>query len=533
MNISGVALAKYAPNKANAVKLIAFMARRRRRSASIADANYEYPIRAGIAVNPTIAALGQLKADRCRSPRSPRTARRPASWSTRSGSTTERRNVVKHLPPRCRAPPGERVIAHRFRRLRRGAGVTASLRRAVIAAAWRRPPPGRRALSPRSSRWQATGSDLWRICTNTCCPEPCSTRRCCSRRRRLSLAIGIGAAWLVTRLFPGRRILAVALPLPLAMPTYIVAYVYVELFEPLGPVQSTLARLASAAGRGAYWFPNLRSLPGAIIVIGSCSIPTSICRRGRCSSARARSSLEAARDARRRPLEHLLRGSPCRWRARRWRSALSLVLLETLNDIGASEYLGVRTLTVSVYTTWLNRGSLAGAAQIVLLHAGDRGLPDRDRALRPPQCHDGIFRRKPAADAANHAHGHPRRVRVRGMRAAGPALGFLVPLLYLAHQSFKRGLFANFDMALWRDAFNSVAFASIATLVALLLGFATILAWRWRPTALRFVAMNIAQTGYTLPGLVLALGLLAPLLAIDNGLNALAGGSDVRCRDWS
>ena len=101
-------------------------------------------------------------------------------------------------------------------------------------------------------------------------------------------------------------------------------------------------------------------------------------------------------------------------------------------------------------------------------------------------------------------------------------LGFLVPLLYLAHQSFKRGLFANFDMALWRDAFNSIAFASLATLTALLLGFATILAWRWRPTTLRFVAMNIAQLGYTLPGLVLALGLLAPVLAIDNALNALA-----------
>ena len=101
-------------------------------------------------------------------------------------------------------------------------------------------------------------------------------------------------------------------------------------------------------------------------------------------------------------------------------------------------------------------------------------------------------------------------------------LGFLVPLLYLAHQSFKRGLFANFDMALWRDAFNSIAFASLATLAALLLGFATILAWRWRPNRLRFVAMNIAQLGYTLPGLVLALGLLAPLLAIDNALNALA-----------
>ena len=161
---------------------------------------------------------------------------------------------------------------------------------------------------------------------------------------------------------------------------------------------------------------------------------------------------------------------------------VALVLLETLNDIGASEYLGVRTLTVSVFTTWLNRGSLAGAAQIVLLHAGDRRRPDRDRALRPPQCHDGVFRRKPAADAADAARRHRAAAAPSRPACCRSLLGFLVPLLYLAHQSFKRGLFANFDMALWRDAFNSVAFASLATLTALLLGFATILAWRWRPT---------------------------------------------------
>src|SRR5207237_8466122 len=94
--------------------------------------------------------------------------------------------------------------------------------------------------------------------------------------------------------------------------------------------------------------------------------------------------------------------------------------------------------------------------------------------------------------------------------------------VFLPHQSLKRGLCAHFDMALWRDAFTSIAFASLATLTALLVGFATILAWRWRPSRLRFVAMNIARLGYTLPGLVLALGLLAPVLAIDNALNALA-----------
>jgi iron(III) transport system permease protein len=124
-----------------------------------------------------------------------------------------------------------------------------------------------------------------------------------------------------------------------------------------------------------------------------------------------------------------------------------------------------------------------------------------------------------------------QRTRLAGLKGAGAfiacllpvALGFLVPLSFLAHQSFKRGLLANFDKALWHDAFNSVAFASLATLTALLLGLATILAWRWRPNALRSVAMNVAQTGYTLPGLVLAIGLLGPVLAIDNSLNAIAG----------
>jgi iron(III) transport system permease protein len=78
------------------------------------------------------------------------------------------------------------------------------------------------------------------------------------------------------------------------------------------------------------------------------------------------------------------------------------------------------------------------------------------------------------------------------------------------------------DGALWRDALNSVTFAALATLVALGLGLATILATRWRPGSWRAVASNIAQTGYALPGLVLALGLLTPVLAIDNALNTLA-----------
>jgi iron(III) transport system permease protein len=336
----------------------------------------------------------------------------------------------------------------------------------------------------------------------------------------LSLAIGTGTAWLISlHEFRGRWILLWLAPLPLAIPTYLAAYVYVDLFEPLGLVHRTLA----------VWFPlhevvrvlpNLRSLPGAIVVIALVLYPYVYLSARAMFQFQSAEFTEAARTL-----------GASRWTTF-WRISLpmarpalavglALVSLETLNDIGASEYLGVRTLTVSIFTTWLNRGSLAGAAQLSCFTlAIVAGLIAIERYGR---------RNVTAEFSAESPRFTPRTV-LTGARGACAfaacllpvALGFFVPLLFLLHQSFKRGLLTNFDMALWRDAFNSIAFASLATLTALLLGFATILAWRWRPNALRFVAMNIAQLGYTLPGLVLALGLLTPLLAIDNGLNGLA-----------
>jgi iron(III) transport system permease protein len=112
--------------------------------------------------------------------------------------------------------------------------------------------------------------------------------------------------------------------------------------------------------------PNLRSLPGAILIIGIVLYPYVYL------SARATFQLQSAEFA-----EAARTLGASRWNIFRRISlptarpalavGLSLVALETLNDIGASEYLGVRTLTVSIFTTWLNRGSLAGAAQLSCL----------------------------------------------------------------------------------------------------------------------------------------------------------------------
>lgn len=335
----------------------------------------------------------------------------------------------------------------------------------------------------------------------------------------VALIAGAGTAWLISlHDFPGRGLLLWLLPLPLAIPTYIAAYVYVDLFEPLGVVHRALTLWLPQRDALAL-LPNLRSVPGAILIIGIVLYPYVYL------SARAMFQLQSAEFA-----EAARTLGASRWNVFRRISlpmarpalavGLALVALETLNDIGASEYLGVRTLTVSIFTTWLNQGSLAGAAQLSCLAlVVVAGLIMLER----------YGRRNAVTEFSSESPRLTARTVLGGIKGGLafaacvlPALfGFVIPLLFLVHQSVRRSLL-TVDAAIWRDALNSVTFAAIATLVALTLGFATILATRWRPSAWRSFTANVAHMGYALPGLVLALGLLAPVLAIDNALNTLA-----------
>ena len=196
---------------------------------------------------------------------------------------------------------------------------------------------------------------------------------------------------------------------------------------------------------------------------------------------------------------------------------LALVSLETLNDIGASEYLGVRTLTVSVFTTWLNRGSLAGAAQIsCLMLAIVAGLIALERYGRRNVTAEF------SAESPRLAHADRDCTASRAAGASPPACCRCCSD-FSCRCSFSRTRVSGagcLRISTRRcGATPSIRWRSRALprSTALLLGFATILAWRWRPNALRFVAMTSRRLGYALPGLVLALGLLAPVLAIDDG----------------
>lgn len=336
----------------------------------------------------------------------------------------------------------------------------------------------------------------------------------------VTLSAGAGTAWLVSSFdFAGRSHLLWLLPLPLAIPTYIGAYVYADIFEPLGIAQRVLATWMPM-GDAAKLLPSMRSLPGAIFVLGLVLYPYVYLSARAMFQVQSAEFIEAAKTL----------------GAGRWRTfwsvslpmarpalaiGLALALLETLNDIGASEYLGIRTLTVAVFTTWHNRSSLPGAAQIAclillivaLLIAMER-YGRRDRAFT-------LSAESPQLVHRRQLHG--ARAFAAYLLCLLPAIcGFAIPFAYLVYQCIKRGLFGHFDAAIARDLFHSVVFATLATSIAILLGFAIQTANRWRLGALEKMCIAAARSGYALPGLVLALGLLAPVLAIDHAINGIA-----------
>ncbi|KVU88029.1 iron ABC transporter permease [Burkholderia ubonensis] len=338
--------------------------------------------------------------------------------------------------------------------------------------------------------------------------------------------VGTGCAWLVTAYdFPGRRALTWALLLPLAVPTYIVAFAYLDLLHPIGPVQGAVRWLLGFDSPRQFRLPDLRSLPGAIFVLGFVLYPYVYLSTRAMFVTQSASLLEAART--------LGAGRIATF----WRVVVplarpaiavgvSLALLETLNDIGASEFLGVQTLTVSVYTTWITRSDLAGAAQIALaMLAIVVGMIVLERYGRRRQRYAHGRRMRPLA---------PRRL--SGPAAWGTAalgwlpvlLGFGAPAAYLAVETGKRlHLVGGVSAQLLTGLANTLTIALAATAATLACGL--VVAWAARAqrdsagTGPARVGARIASLGYAVPGTVLAIGLLLPLAAADRAIGAALG----------
>nr|WP_254221713.1 iron ABC transporter permease [Burkholderia multivorans] len=338
--------------------------------------------------------------------------------------------------------------------------------------------------------------------------------------------VGTGCAWLVTAYdFPGRRTLTWALLLPLAVPTYIVAFAYLDLLHPIGPVQSAVRWLLGFDSPRQFRLPDLRSLPGAVFVLGFVLYPYVYLSTRAMFVTQSASLLEAART--------LGAGRVATF----WRVVMplarpaiavgvSLALLETLNDIGASEFLGVQTLTVSVYTTWITRSDLAGAAQIALaMLAVVVATIALERYGRRRQRYAHGRRMRPLA---------PRRLTgAAGCTAAvlgwlPVLLGFGAPAAYLAVETAKRlHQVGGVSAQLLDGLANTLTIAAAATVATLACGLIVAWAARAQRDSMRAgvarVGARIASLGYAVPGTVLAIGLLTPLGAVDRLAGTLLG----------
>ncbi|MCX0422446.1 iron ABC transporter permease [Aeromonas veronii] len=336
----------------------------------------------------------------------------------------------------------------------------------------------------------------------------------------LSLLFGVPTAWLVAMCqVPGLRALQWALMLPMAMPSYIVAYVYTDLLDYSGPLQAGLRTLFGWNSPADYWFPAIRSLGGAAWVLALVLFPYVYLLTRASFLEQSVSLIHSSR---------LLGCTP--WQSFRRLSlplarpaimvAVSLVAMETLADFATVHFFAINTLTTAVYDTWLGYGSLATAAKlsclmllaVVLLIALERRSRSRQQVFQKSMGHEQPLR-------------YPLKGIGRwlaclwcwGLVLAGFGLPFVILLDY-GVRYFELSWTPEFV----RFAGNSLAISALTALlamgIALLLGFFRRLDGRIKS----LLPLRIAAMGYAMPGTVLAIGVLVPLTALDFAINDLA-----------
>jgi len=333
------------------------------------------------------------------------------------------------------------------------------------------------------------------------------------------LTMGVTSAWLVTMCrFPGRRIFEWALLLPMAVPAYVIAYVYTDLLEYAGPVQSFLRQLFGWQNAADYWFPEIRSLAGAVAMMSLVLYPYVYLLSRAAFLEQSVGLLDASRTLGCGPWATFFRVSLPMARPS-IATGVALALMETLNDVGTVDFFAVHTLTFGIYDVWLNMGNIGGAAQIamVMLVFVMILLTIERQSRRRHKHYQSSGRLK-----ALPAH------RLEGARAhlafvaclLPVAAGFIVPMVVLLSNSI-RYFDESWTPEFLRYALNSVALSSAAAAAAICV--ALLLAYGKRLVNSRTVssAVSFSSFGYAVPGAVLAIGVIIPLAGFDNALDAL------------
>ncbi len=329
--------------------------------------------------------------------------------------------------------------------------------------------------------------------------------------------LGVGTAWLVTMCrFPGSRWLNWLLILPMAVPAYLMAYTYTDFLAFTGPVQHLL-RSVTGWEFGDYWFPNIRSLGGAIVMMSFVFFPYVYLLTRAAFLEQSSSVLEASRSLGATPFQSfrkialpLARPSIA--------AGMALALMETLNDFGTVDYFSVQTFTTGIYRTWFGLGERAAASQLagflmvfvlflILLERWSRSN------MKIEQRSTGSYKSLYIYELSGW------KAWSATIFCSTPLLiGFIIPTSILAEM-----MISNFDVAVdsrfIQYSLNTITVALLAGLAALIVALILAYGVRLNPGFVTKAGTRIGAMGYAIPGSVIAVGILIPFGWVDNSID--------------
>lgn len=331
--------------------------------------------------------------------------------------------------------------------------------------------------------------------------------------------IGVGTAWLVTMCrFPGRRILEWALVLPLAAPAYVLAYTYTNFLEHAGPVQELL-RHTFDLGPREYWFPEVRSLGGAIVMLTATLFPYVYLLSRAAFLEQSVCVIEVSRTLGHGPARAFLRVALPLARPA-IAAGVALALMETLADYGTVSYFGVQTFTTGIYRAIFSFGDRVAAAQLA---TGLLAFVILVLAL------ERISRGRRRFDHTTNTHRALPGYRLTGWKAGGATLacalpvviGFVLPAALLIHMTATGG-HKMFGARYLTLTMNSVTLAGITALLAVIVSLMLAYANRLSKNRGTHLLTRLAALGYAVPGSVIAIGILIPFSIIDRTVDDAA-----------
>ena len=319
----------------------------------------------------------------------------------------------------------------------------------------------------------------------------------------LSLIFGITTAWVVTKYnFPGKNIFEWALLLPAAIPAYIIAYTYTDFFEYAGPFQEILRNFFGWKTAADYWFPNIRSMEGAILVMSAVLYPYVYLMTRASFLTLPISFFQTSAIYGRNPFFSvaipLARPGIV--------AGLALVLMETISDFGTVDYFALETLSLGVFNVWLGMNSLSGAAQIssVLFIFVVVLLTVEYLARRNQRYHE---KSSGQDNLTPEEISFPNKIICFVVCMIPLTLGFIIPVSILLKFVFSGLSVIDFN-AIFQTTFYSISLATLGALIVMIVSFLMMLVFNYKSNSFQKILIFLSSCGYAFPGTILAVGIV-------------------------